>query len=99
MMNLYVCANFEHSSHVERLQMEAELQRYRSLEEQGRSWELKVSQLCELVRVSHGNGHQIELPNSGKAIMSSLNSQSALISSHVELGKADSPISTGHLSS
>ena len=50
----------EHQSHVERLQMEAELQRYRSLEEHRRNWELKKSEMRELLRTAQSSGRLLE---------------------------------------
>ena len=50
----------KHQSHVEQLQMEAELQRYCSLEEHRRNWELKESEMRELLRAAQSSGRLLE---------------------------------------
>ena len=74
----------EHKGRVEWLQMEAELQHYCSLEEQRRNWELKESQLRELLRAAHDRGYQIELLSShGESDTLSLELRLAVISSYI----------------
>ena len=46
--------------HVEQLQMETELGQYQNLAGQQLSWQLKESQLGELLRVAEGKWHQME---------------------------------------
>ena len=64
--------------------MEAELQRYRSLEEQQKNHEIKESRLVELLGALHGNTQQVESASSNHSI----EPQATVSSSHVEPGKS-----------
>ena len=91
-----ICVNQEHDSHLEHVRMELELQYYHKLEEQQKSWDLRELQLCELVRFPGdiGDGHQLESSSYSDPSMSSLSSQPAVISSHLEVGTFNSVNST-----
>ena len=86
----------EHQSHVERLQMEAELQRYRSLEEHRRNWELKESEMRELLRAAQSSGRLLEsLRYSDTDALSIESIPAAVISS--QAGIEDTNLSRGVL--
>ena len=86
----------EHQSHVERLRLEAELQRYRSLEEHRRSWEQKESEMRELLRVAQSSGRSLEsLSYNGTDALSIESIPAAVMSSQIELG--DNNLSGGSL--
>ena len=79
-----LCANQVWEGKIKQMQMEAELQRYHSLEEQRKNHELKESHLVELLGALRGNTQQVGSASSNHSI----EPQATVSSSHVEPRKS-----------